>query len=125
MQVSPRPLSDAERALVLRLLEVGGAARPPYTDVDALRVVAVCDCGCHSFETLRAGAAPPAGGFGRILADAYGTVDGGQAVGLILWGSEESVTYAEVYGLAHPAPYAGLPAPESVSATPAGSIPAV
>jgi hypothetical protein len=119
MQVSPRPLSAAERALVLRLLEFGGKACLPYSDVDLLQVVAVCDCGCRSFETLRENMPKPTRGLGAILADCYGTVDGGRAVGLLLWGTETFVTYTEVYSLAHFPPYNALPSQDSVSAEPA------
>jgi hypothetical protein len=111
--------------LVLQLLEYGGEARPPYTDLDSLQVVAVCDCGCGSFETVRSGSVASSTGLGRILADGYGTVDEGEAVGLILRGTEESVTFLEVYSLAHDPPYAALPSPLSVSAVPRERDPTV
>ena len=118
----PRPLTDGECALVLRLLEFGGHAHVPYTALDRLRVHATCDCGCGSFEMESEESPDAAADHGKILADGYGTVQDGNAVGLILWGTDQHVSYCEIYALGFDPPYE-LPRPDSVSDVPAGFDP--
>ena len=124
MKIDPRPLSGPEQALVLRLLEHAGRAQPPLTQLDQLRVVATCDCGCGSIDLEPPPSAVADGERARILADAYGTVQGGNAIGLILWGTTRHVSGLEVYSLAFAPPFE-LPRPDSVSDVPAGFDPPV
>jgi hypothetical protein len=51
MQVDPpRPLHANERVLVDALLAFAGEPDSYANALDRHRVVAVCDCGCESFE---------------------------------------------------------------------------
>jgi hypothetical protein len=113
----PRILSDPERDIVTAMLVVGGNASGPVANLGRMRVVEICDCGCASFEMEPDGASEPSTGYGHQLADAYGTTPDGKAVGLILWGFDERVTYLELYSLAAKPPFA-LPAPDTLADVP-------
>jgi hypothetical protein len=118
--VPARKLTSGERHLVSRLLALGDCARQPYTDLDRIHVHGLCECGCGSFEMLPLDGSPIPRGKAKILADGYGTVQGGHPVGLILWGNDEQVTYCEIYALGFDPPYE-LPRPESLAEVPAES----
>jgi len=121
-QVERRPLSERERALILRLLDRAGKARPPLDDLERLRVVAACDCGCGSIDLEPVAPTREGAEDATILADAFGAVQDGHAVGLILWGTESRVTGLEIYSLAFDPPFE-LPRPDSVSDVPPGFDP--
>ena len=110
----PRPLTPPERSLLLGMLSHAGQAGSSLAQVDQLEVIALCDCGCGSFELKLIGEreAPP--GFGHQVADAYGQMPNGEVVGLILWGTEQQLTYMELYSLAKDPPFE-LPSPESIT----------
>jgi hypothetical protein len=113
VEVSPRPLLPAERALVAGLLRHAGIpAREFLIDLDALRVLAQCECGCSSIDFV-----PKAEPAGEILVDAYGTTPQGQPVGLILWGSEHRIRRLEIYSLGNDPPFA-VPSSDTISDTP-------
>jgi hypothetical protein len=88
------------------------------TELDQLCVVATCDCGCGSIDLEPV---PEIGGGERsgILVDAYGTVQGGRAVGLMLWGTANYVSGLEIYSIALDPPFE-LPRPDSVADAPTG-----
>ena len=115
----PRALSAAEHALVVRLLEREGLARGSHAALADLRVVATCECGCGSIDLEPAAPTAAVAGRSRVLVDAYGAVQGGHAVGLILWGTATRVTALELYSLAFDPPFE-LPNPDSVADVPAG-----
>jgi hypothetical protein len=123
VKINPRLLSAPERALIIRLLEHAGKAQPPLTDLDDLRVVGTCDCGCGTIDLEPISTEAPTDRPG-ILADAYGTVQAGHGVGLILWGTAANVSSLEIYSLAFDPPFE-LPSPDSVSDIYAESDPAV
>jgi hypothetical protein len=104
----PRKLTSAEHALLKSMLERGGCV----ADVDLLRVVDVCECGCSSFELARVGEVGPTA-YGYQIADAYGKTSDGRDVGLILWGTESQPTLMELYSLASEPPF-DLPRPETI-----------
>ena len=113
--VGPRPLAAGEHALVSRLRDfaLDPAAGPAYhAQLDALRVVEHCDCGCPSvlFDTPR----PETGEHRTMVADVYGTAPEGFAVGLLLWAIGGRLEYLETYTLGDWPPY-GLPAPDTVT----------
>jgi hypothetical protein len=121
---TPRLLSPTERALIGRLLEHADRAHAPYLALDQLRVTAHCECGCGSIRLVPSTAIAPTTERSHVLADAYGTVQGGHAVGLLLWGTDRQVTGLEIYSLAFDPPFE-LPAPDSVSDIPADDRPAI
>ena len=67
------------------------------SQVDRLRVVAVCECGCPSVEFALDDAPPPSSTHGHILAEAVGKSPEGVDVGVILWESAGVVSGLEVY----------------------------
>ena len=114
-EIDPRPASPAERALVARLLDVAidpEAAEALRAQVDRLKVVARCECGCPSVVF-----GMPAGMSGErrvMVADAYGTAPEGYAVGLLLWTVGGYLEYLEMYTLGDWPPHS-LPAPDTVT----------
>jgi hypothetical protein len=121
MQVDPpRPLTAQERSLVDALLKFEGQAVAYAAVLGAHRVVAVCDCGCGSFEmALTERSAPDT--FGRQVVDAYGRLRDGRTVGLLLWGNDEQLTYMELYSISSDPPYE-LPDPLTLSREPADPL---
>ncbi len=88
-----RLLSEQESSVVRWLLEhaaIGNGRTYRVADVDALRVVGGCGCGCSSltFE--------PDGPSERI-ADAIAEYSDGAQAGLLLWGVDGRVSSLEVY----------------------------
>ena len=90
---APRPLSDAESAVVARLCAINDLPVPSDEALATLRVVGGCECGCASVDFR------PEPFAGRIVAEGYGTTPGGVEVGLILWGYEGSLAALEIYML--------------------------
>ena len=122
--VPPRPLSPAEHALIVRLLERAGLARGAHRSLEGLLVTATCECGCGSIDVAPAGPAAALAEASRVLADAYGAVQGGHPVGLLLWGTQSRVTGLEIYALAFDPPFE-LPSPDTVVDVPADFDPAI
>ena len=120
--IDPRPLAPAEHALILRLLERADLARGPHAALAGQRVTATCACGCGSVDLAAGAPAEAPGERSRVLADAFGTVQGGHPVGLLLWGTATRVTGLELYSLAFDPPFE-LPAPDTVADVPAGLDP--
>ena len=110
----------AERALLECMLARAGCS----FDVDSLRVVDVCQCGCASFELAPSDSPYRPSGYGSQVTDAYGKTSDGRDVGLILWGADGHLTYLELYSLAAQPPF-DLPAPDTVSDMPPWPEPAV
>ena len=92
-----RPLTNHETEIVnwmLRYAVPAGRLRHLMPAVSSLRVVGRCSCGCASvdFENSEQSAQS------HPIADTMGeTTDG--AVGLILWGHDNSITGLEIYAL--------------------------
>lgn len=114
----PRPLSGSERSLVSGLLARVGYAGALTTGLDGLEVVDVCQFGCSSFELAPAGSNRRPKGYGHQVADAYAVTPDGKAIGLILWGTAEHLTYMELYSLASDPPFE-LPSADTITDVPA------
>jgi hypothetical protein len=113
----PRPLRGSESALVSALLARMGSAGA-LAGLTELEVVDVCQCGCSSFELAPAGSNRRPNGYGHKVADAYAVTPDGKAVGLILWGTAEHLTYMELYSLASDPPFE-LPSVDTITDMPA------
>ena len=105
--VSPRPLTETERAVVARLCAINELRVPSDEALAALRVVGGCDCGCASVDFR------PEPFAGRIIGEGYGVTPLGIDVGLILWGYENVLAALEIYMLGLE-DTSELPRPESL-----------
>jgi hypothetical protein len=117
--ITPRPLTAAEAQLVTHLLDVATLGESPYKkQLESLRVVRTCDCGCPTVNFRRVNEPILPGGGSRRLVDAYGRTPGGVEVGIILWEREGHLTGLEIYELGQAV--VDLPTPQSVSLDPPG-----
>ena len=105
--VAPRPLTEAERAVLARLCAINELRVPSAEELTALRVVGGCDCGCASVDFR------PEPFAGQILGEGYGVTPSGIDVGLILWGYEDSLGALEIY-MVGVEDTSELPRPESL-----------
>jgi hypothetical protein len=111
-------LLPSERALIDGLLRHGAPpGRPFQQDLDAVRVVWECDCGCSSIEFESEQRASDSLEETLTLADAYGATPDGRNVGLILWGTEHALSRLEIYSLDSDPPFA-VPSPDSITNDP-------
>ena len=92
-----RPISAQEKTLVAWLLAHVSGAAPLDDQVDRLRVVAACECGCPSVEFALDDSPAPAPTHTHILVEAVGKSPEGVDVGVILWENEGVVSGLEVY----------------------------
>jgi hypothetical protein len=90
---TPRPVSVCEAEVVKRILRLDAAV--PYFDellaaVDRLEVLEGCDCGCDSlfFDKPRDKGRPILGGVGRTA--------GNNAVEVVLWARDATLTFLEL-----------------------------
>ena len=81
--VTPRPLSEEERAVVSRLCAINELPIPSGEELSTLRVVGGCDCWV------------PAWTFGQPFA---GQIVG-EGYGVILWGHEDDLAALKIYML--------------------------
>jgi hypothetical protein len=112
----PRQLTPDERTLLRWLLERGTEeARALVAQVEHLRVVSRCDCGCPSIDFGLADGTPGphAGG---IVAEAAGESPEGALVGVMVWAGGAQVATLEVYAMADVERFS-LPAPDRLEAT--------
>jgi hypothetical protein len=80
--------------------------------IDSLRVIGRCDCGCASVDFEVEGQSPPA----KQVADATGTTPAGGKVGVIVWAIDERLTGLEIYDLGAGDDDLRLPTVESIEA---------
>jgi hypothetical protein len=96
--IPERPITTAEAAVLGWLLEnapVGDVSAYREVQLEELRVVGGCDCGCSSLDFV-----PDA--FGEtMIADAIAKYRDGQMVNLILWGCKGKIQWLEVVEM-HP-----------------------
>jgi len=110
--VAVRPISDAEAAVVERVLDVAAVtddAPALRTQVRSLQVISRCGCGCATigFKHLTEGDRP-----GRMVADASGKAPDGDVVGIIVWAFGPDLAELEIYNYSERA--ARLPALTSI-----------
>jgi hypothetical protein len=90
-----RPISPAEITLIHAMLE-RAALEPAYRrlveGIESLRVIARCSCGCDSVDfNVRGQGCHP-----TPIADGTGETAAGGKVGVLIWGTAESVVGIEV-----------------------------
>lgn len=95
--MTPRPITPQERDVRLRALAVcptEAAVAAHVGVVGTLEVVSTCECGCDTVECRGSVSAPVP----SIIADGLGQTDEGAGIGLIVFGTAETITCLEVYG---------------------------
>jgi hypothetical protein len=110
--VTPRLISPTEVAVIRAALERAPRALSParlLPPIEELRVVGRCKCGCDSVDFI-----PVEMERSRPIAEAIATTPSGGTVGVIVWGTNESVTGLEVYDLGAGDGDLRLPTPESI-----------
>jgi hypothetical protein len=93
-----RPITFDEAEVIRAALENAGVLRideSAKAAVQALTVVAKCECGCASVDFD----APPSEERSRILADGTARTSRGGQVGIIVWGRPDAITGLEIYDL--------------------------
>ena len=87
-------LSSAERAVVVRLLQLAGLETSSFaSQIPELRVVSRCRCGRASIDFMHVRPAA------TILVDAYGFTSGHDAVGVLLWENRGHLSSLEIYSM--------------------------
>jgi hypothetical protein len=110
-----RALTAAERALLEWLLEHGTAqAREFLPQLERVRVVSVCTCGCPTIDfAMDGGESAPTGPHAN-LADVVGTSPEGVEVGVILHARGGELSELEVYSFGGVDGAFGLPGIETL-----------
>ena len=108
-----QPISPEEITVIRVMLEraaVTADCARLLTELNALRVVYRCSCGCDSvdFQTFDPKIPP------MPIADGTGETPSGGSVGVIIWGSVDSVTGIEIYDEGAGDNDLRLPTPESI-----------
>ena len=115
-----RPLSSEELELLRWVLEHGGeTARSFLPQLEGIRAVRWCDCGCPSIRLVTEPNAPSADlGVGNIVCDVFGTTTANEKAGILLFQKEGRLDLMEIYsldaGLYGDTPEYGLPTIESL-----------
>ena len=94
----------------LERASVRGRTSPFVAQLDQLRVVDRCGCGCDSMDFLLHDPDHPA----KPVADGIGTTPSGGMVGVLVWGRDDEVTALEVYDLGAGQEDLRLPDPASI-----------
>jgi len=108
--VAVRKISDAESAVLERVLTIAGTDDASIALSKQARIVQVvgrCGCGCASVDFL----APAKGQIARIVADANATAPNGEYVGILVWALDSELSGLEFYS------YSDNPAPIPVLAS--------
>jgi hypothetical protein len=112
-----RALTDDERALIQFLLSsdaITGAAELRRQAATVRTTGSSCDCGCPSFALTADRAIRAAPVSERVVGEAHGHDPGGNAVGVLLFVTEEGyLDDVEVFGY-DTSNFAGLPSPETL-----------
>ena len=105
-----RPLTTGEQRLARWMLEHGEPeARAYLPQLDRVRVVSRCPCGCATID-LQVDGFPQPRGIMRVLGDYY-FEQGGEVSGAFIYESDGGLAGIEVYGLSGDTPLV-LPTPE-------------
>jgi hypothetical protein len=115
-----RPLCSEELELLRWVLEQGGeAARSFLPQLEGIRAVRWCDCGCPSIRLLTEPNTPKAElSIDKVICDVFGTTPENEKAGILLFQKEGRLDLMEIYsldaGLYGDTPEYGLPAIESL-----------
>ena len=107
-----RPLGARERALLADLLARDASTSPYLAQLDRLRVVARCDCGCPSVEFALPGTPRAADSLAAPVVDAEARTPEGEPVGILVFAADGQLTQLEVYSFSGEA--CSLPEPAGV-----------
>ena len=116
-----RPIS-AEEAEVIRLTMERAASAPNLENLDeyvtGLQVVGKCNCGCDSIDFVGHGEVSDA----KPIADGIGSTPRGGKVGVIVWGTSQTITGLEIYDLGSGPDDIKLPVPSSIASFEKGKV---
>lgn len=95
-----RPLTSEESVLIVWLLDNGSpAARDFVPQLDGIRVVGKCLCGCPTIDLAVSGSDKSTTGASQILADFVGETSKGWQVGVLLHARDGKLSELEIYNL--------------------------
>lgn len=117
---TPRPLTEAELAVLRATLERAARTLPPphvIAGLPRLGVIEKCACGCDSVNFAEHDPARPS----RPIADGIGKTPAEGDVGIIVWGTDDAVTGIEVFDLGAGDADIKLPVEASIQPWPANS----
>lgn len=126
----PRPLTPEEHGLLVWILEHGSEeARSFLPQVEGMRAVRACTCGCPTIRLEVAEGAPVGRSQAdRMICDLIGSTEKGELVGLMLFQIAGKLDALEVYSLDGDTqgdlPEFGLPTVESLNPFSVGEPPA-
>jgi hypothetical protein len=107
-QITPEELSVIRATLERAAVSPG--YEPLAANLEHLRAVARCSCGCDSVDFCVYNPDRPP----RPIGDGTGQTAAGGSVGIIIWGTDETVTGIEVYDLGAGDDDLRLPVPSSI-----------
>ena len=96
LPVSPRSIATVEAAAIGALLmraPTGESCEASSRDIESLKIVGKCPCGCESL--FFAGIDEAAEQF--RIADGLGYTEDGEEIGMILWASGSRIVHLELY----------------------------
>jgi hypothetical protein len=96
-----RPLSSEELGLLRWVLEHGGeTARSFLPQLEGIRAVRWCDCGCPSIRLLTEPNAPKVElGVDKVVCDVFGTTPENEKAGILIFQKEGRLDLMEIYSL--------------------------
>jgi hypothetical protein len=92
-----RVLRSDEKELIMDLLSHLPNSKPYLEQIDKLRVVSQCDCGCPTIDLALSDKKKGSSDIPEILMEADGQSPEGIPVGIILWAREGYLSGLEVY----------------------------
>jgi hypothetical protein len=97
----PRPLSPDEHELLRWILENGSdAAKTFLPQVEGVRAVRSCICGCPSIQLIvEEGVQRGISNSGRVICDLWGRTRKGELVGVLLFQDDGRICELEAYSL--------------------------
>jgi len=116
-----RPITLGEVAVVQSALErapILPESSRLMAGVEHLRAIAQCICGCDSVDFVPHNPAQPA----KPIANGIGTTEAGGMVGVIVWGTQDTVTSLEIYDLGAGPGDVKLPKPETIRRFQTGAV---
>jgi hypothetical protein len=108
-----RPLTTPERDLLVHLLSLDPSTAPYCAQLDGVRVVSQCDCGCASIDLAVRGATRGPNSVAVPLVDAEARTPDGDGLGVLVFAADGYLTQLEVYAMGGDA--ASLPTPDALT----------